>query len=242
MSISVVVIAHNEEQYIAACIKSLLSQTRLPNEIVVINHNSTDGTGEVARTFDVNVIDFNGEKGSVYARVCGFEAAQGDMILCIDGDSIAAPNWVEVLSNLLTQSNKVMVGSWIRMTGPFYFHLSSSCWYFMSPSRGYRATDYLWGASLGIKGEKRHLAIQALKQGKHLSDELHLPYNPDDYWLALFMSKEGDLEVTNRTWVMAHAKETNSWQGFLRGIKAGGVRKAMRAYMGKEGLSELSAE
>ena len=48
MTISVVVCAHNEERYIAACLHSLLAQTRLPDEILVINNASGDRTGEIA--------------------------------------------------------------------------------------------------------------------------------------------------------------------------------------------------
>jgi glycosyltransferase involved in cell wall biosynthesis len=241
MTVSIVVIAHNEEPYIGACIESLLAQTYLPDEIIVINHNSIDATGDIARTYkDVKVVDLNGEKGSVFARIRGFEVAQGDYILCIDGDSIAASNWVEVLSGLLAENKRVMVGSWIRMSGPFYFHFGSLCWYFMSPSKGHKATEYLWGASLGIQGAKRRIAIEALRQGNLLSHKLQLSYNPDDYWLALFMFREGNVEVTNKTWVIAHAKETTSWQGFLRGIKAGNVSKGIQAYVKKEGLPNLA--
>ena len=48
-SISVIVCAHNEAQYLGACLHSLLAQTRLPDEILVVNNASTDETGAVAR-------------------------------------------------------------------------------------------------------------------------------------------------------------------------------------------------
>ncbi len=43
-TISVIVCAHNEAQYLAACLHSLLAQSRLPDEILVINNASTDAT------------------------------------------------------------------------------------------------------------------------------------------------------------------------------------------------------
>jgi len=49
VTVSVIVCAHNEAQYLAPCLYSLLAQSRLPDEIIVINNASSDATGEVAR-------------------------------------------------------------------------------------------------------------------------------------------------------------------------------------------------
>ncbi|MGE5541012.1 MAG: glycosyltransferase family 2 protein [Bacillota bacterium] len=240
MKISVVIIAHNEERHIDACIKSLLHQTRSPDEILLINHNSTDTTGALGRAYsEVRVIDYAGPAGPVFARIRGFEEAKGEHILCIDGDSVAASNWIETLSRLLDQGN-VMVGSWIRMSGTMYAWLSSYYWYLLCPSKGHRATDYLWGASTGVRGEKRGLIIKALEKGEQLSRQLALAYNPDDYWLALFLEQEGGLEVTNRTWVKAYAKEKTNQEAFIRSLKARKIRRTMQKLLQLSGLPTLS--
>ncbi len=49
MTISVIVCADNEEHYLEPCLQSLQSQSRPPDEIIVIDHASSDGTGQVAR-------------------------------------------------------------------------------------------------------------------------------------------------------------------------------------------------
>jgi glycosyltransferase involved in cell wall biosynthesis len=57
-SISVIVCAHNEERVVAGCLHSLLAQTRLPDEILVITNASSDRTGQVAMAIPgVRVID-----------------------------------------------------------------------------------------------------------------------------------------------------------------------------------------
>ena len=239
MKTSVLIIAHNEGTHIGECIESLLSQTVQPDEIVLINHNSTDATGEIAGKYPVTVVNYEGPKGSVYARIKGLEVVSGEYILCIDGDSVAASNWVEVMTGMLAKEGMVMVGSWVRMTGTLYFFLGSCYWHFMCMSKGFRATDYLWGASLGIVAREQDTAIKALKEGITLTSKLALPNNPDDYWLALFMSTRGNLEVTNKTWVKAHAKESNSWQGFTRGIVARGIRRRVHRFLEREGLPKL---
>jgi glycosyltransferase involved in cell wall biosynthesis len=57
-TISVIVCAHNEARYLAACLHSLLAQTRPPDELLVINNASTDATRAVAQQIpNVRVVD-----------------------------------------------------------------------------------------------------------------------------------------------------------------------------------------
>ena len=51
MTISAIVCAFNEAHLLPACLFSLLAQTRPPDEIVVVDNASTDGTPEIARRF-----------------------------------------------------------------------------------------------------------------------------------------------------------------------------------------------
>ena len=46
--LSVVVCAHNEARFLSACLHSLLAQSRVPDEILVVNNASTDETRAVA--------------------------------------------------------------------------------------------------------------------------------------------------------------------------------------------------
>ena len=60
MTISVIVCAHNEERFVAACLHSLLAQSRRPDEIILINNASDDDTGSIARGIPgVRVVDRN---------------------------------------------------------------------------------------------------------------------------------------------------------------------------------------
>jgi glycosyltransferase involved in cell wall biosynthesis len=51
MNYSLVIAAHNEEDFIIDCLNSVFSQTVLPKEIVVVNDNSTDRTEALLREF-----------------------------------------------------------------------------------------------------------------------------------------------------------------------------------------------
>ncbi len=95
LTVSVIVCAHNEAAYLSACLHSLLAQTRLPDEILVINNASDDGTGVLARAIPgVTVID-EPRKGLVIARETGRRAARGQVLVYLDADCRAPLRWLE---------------------------------------------------------------------------------------------------------------------------------------------------
>lgn len=95
MTISVIVCAYNEEGYIDPCLQSLRSQSRLPDEIIVIDNASSDRTGQVARQVPgVRVVD-EPRKGLVIARERGRQEARGDVLVYVDADCRAPRTWLE---------------------------------------------------------------------------------------------------------------------------------------------------
>ena len=96
--ISVIVPARNEEANLATCIESLISQTGVKFEIVVINDHSTDHTREIAESFSdrgVRLVDApelpDGCSGKNNAVAAGARAAQGEWLLLTDADTVHLP-------------------------------------------------------------------------------------------------------------------------------------------------------
>jgi glycosyltransferase involved in cell wall biosynthesis len=117
MTISVVVCAYNEGRLLPGCLYSLLSQTRLPDEIVVVNNASTDSTGAVARSVPhVRVID-EPRKGLVVARETGRRAARGDVLAYIDADCRVPICWMERIEARMRRSPDI-----VAVTGPYRFY------------------------------------------------------------------------------------------------------------------------
>lgn len=95
LTLSVIVCAHNEERFLAPCLHSLLAQTRPPDEIIVVNNASTDGTGAVAAAIPrVRVVD-EPRKGLVVARERGRREARGQILVYLDADCRAPMHWLE---------------------------------------------------------------------------------------------------------------------------------------------------
>ena len=94
--VSVIIPARNEEASLAQCLESLVSQTGLSFEIIVVDDASSDGTRQIAQSFSqVRVVDAPplppGWTGKNNALAEGAKAAQGKWLLFTDADTVHHP-------------------------------------------------------------------------------------------------------------------------------------------------------
>lgn len=94
MKISVAIPVYNEEKYIAECLTALTIQERPPDEIIIVDNNSTDNTMNIVKNFPVTIVQEK-TQGMTYARNKGFDVATGDVIARCDADTIPPPYWIK---------------------------------------------------------------------------------------------------------------------------------------------------
>lgn len=114
MFISVVVAVRDEIQYIEKCVTSLFNQTfEGKYEVIVVDGMSTDGTYEALRTLQKKYhfkLKKNPRINAAAGRNIGIENAEGDYIAFIDGDAIAAHDWLEQIKSAFERSEAAGVG------------------------------------------------------------------------------------------------------------------------------------
>lgn len=115
--ISVVVCAHNEERWLSACLHSLLAQTRLPDQIAVVDNASTDRTAAVAAAIPGVRVVHESRKGLVIARETGRRATAGELLAYIDADGRAPIHWLERLERRFDRQADL-----VGLSGPFRFY------------------------------------------------------------------------------------------------------------------------
>ena len=100
VSVSFIVIAHNEEAKIATTLESLLKQETTEDfEIIVVDDGSTDKTVEVARDIlnifeRYEIISFPKNQGRGAARLEGQLKAKGRFLAFVDSDVALPSNWL----------------------------------------------------------------------------------------------------------------------------------------------------
>jgi len=95
--ISIIIPARNEEASLASCLESLVGQTAVSFEIIVVNDHSADRTREIANSFpNVKVIDADplppGWTGKNNALIAGAAKARGEWLLFTDADTVHRPS------------------------------------------------------------------------------------------------------------------------------------------------------
>ncbi|SFH71564.1 glycosyltransferase family 2 protein [Planctomicrobium piriforme] len=94
--ISVVIPAYNAEQTIARTLESVLAQSFVPQEIIVVDDGSKDGTAElVARDFPQVTLIRQANAGPAAARNHGVRVANGDWIALLDSDDAWLPEKIK---------------------------------------------------------------------------------------------------------------------------------------------------
>ncbi|NHJ84137.1 MAG: glycosyltransferase [Asgard group archaeon] len=116
--VSLVVPAYNEAKVIEKTITSLLQLTYTPKEIIVVDDGSKDDTlkiiRKIARKAPIKVISkINGGKWSALNK--GVEEAKGEIIVCIDADTILGEKAIEYLIPYFTDKQIAAVAGNIKV-------------------------------------------------------------------------------------------------------------------------------
>lgn len=95
-TLSLVVPVHNAAPWLRACLDSLLTQTRSPDEIIAVDDRSTDGSAallaEYASRYPALRIIAGDGKGAAAARNLGIDHASGQWIAFVDADDWCEPD------------------------------------------------------------------------------------------------------------------------------------------------------
>lgn len=108
LTLSLVIPVYNEENYLANCLDSIASQTIMPDQVIVVDNNSTDQTVAVAKRYKFVTVLHESNQHQSFAQKTGFNAATSDIIGRIDADSILPVDWVlNVKNNFARQPDLV---------------------------------------------------------------------------------------------------------------------------------------
>lgn len=168
MRVSVTVCAYTMERWdsLRHAVESCQSQTRKPDEIIVVIDYNDLLFAKATREFsDARVVSNTFTKGLSGARNTGVAVSDGDVVVFLDDDAYAEPEWLEELVSPFVDPKVAGVGGWIipEWEGPtprwfprsFYWILG--CSYEGLPDSGESIRNPI-GASMAIRREVFGLA------------------------------------------------------------------------------------
>ena len=95
LTLTIVIPAYNEQDYLKACLDSIAAQSVMPDQVIVVDNNSTDSTCKIAESYEFVTLLHEPNQHQSFAQKTGFNAATSDIIGRIDSDSILPANWVK---------------------------------------------------------------------------------------------------------------------------------------------------
>ena len=166
--------AHNEEGGLAHLLPDVPPWI---DEVVVVDNNSTDGTGEVARGLGCRVVEEK-QQGYGIALKSGFQAAEGDIIITMDADGTCLfEHYPRLIKHMLDNGVDFVTArripdrfrtftSLLRFLGDMF--LDVTCWLFFR--------FWVYDSQSGIWAFKREILsrINLESDGWALSEEIKI--------------------------------------------------------------------
>lgn len=116
MRLSVIIPAHNEEEYIGSCLESITAAARQiadQVEIITALNRCTDSTEDIVKNYEAIIVRED-SKNLARIRNAAARIASGDIIVTIDADSQMTPNMFEEIKKHLSTGRYIGGGVIIR--------------------------------------------------------------------------------------------------------------------------------
>ncbi|MFH1504515.1 MAG: glycosyltransferase family 2 protein [Candidatus Omnitrophota bacterium] len=105
MKISLYIPCFNAESYIEDTLKGVFSQTLKPDEVVIVDDNSSDRTVEKVSPYPIKLIRHKHNRGLAVARNTAVKNIDSKYIASLDADCAPEPGWLETLMKRFTSSD-----------------------------------------------------------------------------------------------------------------------------------------
>jgi glycosyltransferase involved in cell wall biosynthesis len=120
MDISIVIPLYNEEESVPRLIEwieRVVAEHKYSYEIITVNDGSSDSSWEVIENLarknkNIKGVSFRRNYGKSAALHCGFQMAQGDVVVTMDADLQDSPDEIPDLYKMIKDENYDLVSGW----------------------------------------------------------------------------------------------------------------------------------
>lgn len=213
---SVIIPTYNRREHLTACLASVSAQRRRPDEVIVVDDGSTDGTVETLTDIEGVSVIRQLNAGPGVARNRGAAAANGDYLVFLDSDDVWFPWSLEVFATLVQRHGRpaLLFARYEDFSGEVVAPKEEPPEGFAFPAF-LSAAAHAFIAGAGMMVIDRHAFLAA---GGFAEDRL----NAEDHDLALRLGIERGFVQTLRPVTIGHrihaGNETDNLESTLRGV------------------------
>ena len=108
MKLSVIIPAYNGGKLLGLCLQSLKASTCPPDEVIVVDDGSSDGSAALAARLGATVYSLpDGPRGPARARNHGAATARGDVLVFLDADVTSHPDTLGRIKTCMANSPEI---------------------------------------------------------------------------------------------------------------------------------------
>lgn len=200
LTLSIVIPVYNEERYLADCLKSIKNQSVQPDEVIIVNNNSSDKSMQIASKFSFVKTAHEHKQGVPFARSRGFDLAQGDIIARIDADSRLPDDWIKKVKQEFTDAGVAAVtgpagGYDMPLAGLNWLphHLLCMALYYLPPPH-----PFLFGFNMAVRNSAWRQVRSETCQSPAVHEDLDLAIHLHQKGLKIKYSRNLRLSASGR--------------------------------------------
>ncbi|HWL01115.1 MAG TPA: glycosyltransferase family 2 protein [Microbacteriaceae bacterium] len=214
--VSVVIPSYNDAVMLEQCLTALDGQTRLADEVVVVDNGSSDATVDVALAHGARVVT-EPKRGIPQATSAGLDAAKGDVIGRLDADSIPPKDWIARIAVAFEDPELDVLSG----PGEYYGATRLQRWYgerlqmpiYYGPIAWVFGHQVVFGSNFAIRAD----AWRAIRGRVHRDDrEVH-----DDFDIAMNLLPGMGVRFDRSLVVGVSARPLTSWSRMMRTYRMG---------------------
>lgn len=109
--VSIVIVNYNGKTHLEKCLQSLMEINYASYEVILVDNNSTDGGVEFVHTEypKVKIIKLDKNYGFAEPNNIGAKSAKGEYLLFLNNDTVATPNFVTELVDVMNQDPQIAI-------------------------------------------------------------------------------------------------------------------------------------
>jgi GT2 family glycosyltransferase/glycosyltransferase involved in cell wall biosynthesis len=215
--VSIIILTYNKVGYTFQCLESILSNTDMEYEVIIVDNGSSDETTNLLnKLLNINVIRNDDNLGFILGCNMGASVSKGRYLLFLNNDIVVTPRWLSKLVNTIESNSSIgAVGCkliWpnglLQEAGSIIWSDGSALGYGrgdnpLSPEYSYiRRVDYCSGACLLVRRD--------VFEGLGGFDERYIPAYYEDSDLCIAIQESGYDVVYQPNVTVFHHEFTSS--------------------------------